>query len=74
MPREIDGKTYLTQPEAAKQVGVSRWTLNRWLAATKRSKKGSVQMLKDKVSGRTYIAKDSLAVLRSHRFEPTSVM
>ena len=72
MPKQIAGKTYLTTPEAAKHVGISRWTLHRWLA-TRSRRNGAVKILRDRVSGRTYIAQESLRELQRHRFQPTSL-
>jgi hypothetical protein len=72
MPKEIAGKTYFTPPEAAKQVGISRWTLNRWLAAEGKPN-GQIKILRDRVSGRIYIAKESLPYLVKHRYQPASL-
>jgi hypothetical protein len=72
MSRIIGGRNYLTPPEAAKEVGISRWTLNRWLAENEK-RSGKVKILKDKVSGRRYIAEDSLRALLRNRFQETSI-
>lgn len=71
MPREIEGRIYLTPPEAAKKVGISRWTLNRWLAAGASRKR--IKIMQDRVSGRKYIAEESLAALRRDRFQTTTI-
>lgn len=67
MPKVIGRTTYLTPPEAARQLGVSRATINRWLT-TPDKLSVSVKVRRDPLSNRYYIAASSVTVLQK-RFQ-----
>jgi predicted site-specific integrase-resolvase len=72
MSREIDGKTYLTPPEVARELGVSRWTLHRWLQSQKLADM-NLEAVTDTFTGRLYIDKASLPKLPRKRFVATTL-
>jgi hypothetical protein len=68
MPKQIGQDVYYAIPEAAKLVGVSRMTMLRWATRRIRLPGATMQVLRDPISKRYYIAKDSVAEL-AKRFQ-----
>lgn len=68
MPKQIGRDTYYAVPEAARLVGVSRMTMLRWATRRIRIPGITMHVLRDPISNRYYIAKDSVASL-AKRFQ-----
>lgn len=70
--KRIGNRTFISAPAAAKKIGISRWTMNRWLANRKTCIDDAIEVLKDSTSGRYYIASDSVEGLLAQRFQKVS--
>ncbi len=68
MPKQIGHDMYYAIPEAAKLVGVSRMTMLRWATGKIRVPGIAMQVLRDPIGNRYYVAKESVAKL-AKRFQ-----
>ncbi len=68
MPKQIGQVIYCALPEAARLVGVSL-TMLRWATKRIRVPRIAMQVVRDPISNRDYIAKDSVSRLVK-RFQP----
>lgn len=68
MPKCIKNKIYYSVPEAAKELGVTRTTMLRWVTRGVPNNGITLEVLRDSVSRHYYIAEESVASLRD-RFE-----
>ncbi len=76
MPKEINGRLFYTILEAAPMIGVSPWTVKKWLSKGKLNSKSGplgacVEVIRDPMSGRYYIAAESVGIL-ANRFQTIS--
>jgi hypothetical protein len=73
-PKHIGGETYYPLPEAAKQLGVSRMTMLRWVTQgiPINGVKNDLKVLRDPISGHYYVAETSITHL-ANRFQEKPV-